>query len=109
MAKVDISLARADRLSRHGSVLPVLNSEQVDHDVITPSGANQVSDFAVPSTATDLIWVIQPRGADIRVTFADAPVAAAAEGGGWLVLDGQTLTRAAKSGHSAGVITAEAA
>ncbi len=108
MATVDIMLTTVSGNGKAGVVMPVADAEPIVNKVITSSGVNQVAAITVASY-TAAFWVITSTGGNIRCQFRSDgvdPVATAVEGGGWLVLDGQTREFAAKTGHKVAVITA---
>lgn len=105
-ATVDITLGSSSSLTTNRMPMPILDSTEVDSDLITSSGSSQQSDFSVPAGAIGLIWNIVVTGDKVRVKFGSNPTAVAAEGGGWLLLAETTTQFAALGGDKVAVITA---
>ena len=107
MATVDINLATVEDRSKTTDAMPVISAVPIDTDLITSSGTSQQSDFASPAdTGEGMYWVLTVTGGAVRAKFGADPTAAAAEGGGWLILDGQTREFAAVPGQKVAIIDA---
>lgn len=104
----DIILTTVNGRALTGATLMIPDSAIADSDVITSSGTSQQSDFAVPAgNITNYVWEIIAVNGNIRVKFGVNPTAVAAEGGGRLVLSGQTRWFSAVELEKCAVITAE--
>lgn len=104
----DIILTTVNGRALTGATLMIPDSAIVDSDVITSSGTSQQSGFAVPAgSITNYVWEVQVVGGNIRGKFGTNPTAAAAEGGGRLMIPGRTYYFAATAGDKLAVITAE--
>jgi len=90
MATVHVTLCDVLARAETGSTMPVLMSQ--------PKGAETLASGAVSTTGTltaaraqDDFWNVTVTGGAVWVAFGTAPTAG--PGGGYLVLDGQTIDR----------------
>lgn len=104
MAKVDIKLISIQARADTGATLLISDSQPVDEEIMTSSGASQQSTIVVG--ARDYrAWMIKPIGGAIRVKFGDDPTADNLSG--WHVSDGERLyVGVSASGEKVAVIDA---
>lgn len=103
---VDIKLASVRGARPYGAALAIVDSITLDDDLLTSSASSQQSDFSVPATTTDAVWVLTVTGGNIRALFGANPTATQLEAGGWLILAGQTREFAARAGDKCAIIDA---
>ena len=90
MATVHVTLCDVLARAETGSTMPVLMSQPKGAETLTSGAGSSVGTLAA-TRARDDFWTVTATGGPVWVAFGVEPTAG--PGGGYLVLDGQTIDR----------------